>query len=258
MTLSLDKGITIFCSTRPSGSNWLLPSYILYPLGEQLCFNLSSNGIRLIPILIKVKSHSIDSIEDILDTSYSYWKIYACKEIVIVLDGLDEVPKNAFLDYVTRINEFSNKFPSISIFFSCRKLFYSHFKLNENFRNFDVYDLVPLQNDQIENHIEAILKNKKTNFKNYIQQHNLQHFLYDPFYLTQLIELYRDSANDKKLPKNKPDIFDYIIERSFYSATKRKLSDGSILNQKKARYNLSIKKMALALQILGLNLLLFI
>ena len=222
-------------------------------LFEQLAYDLSTGENRYIPILIKIKTHSIKPIESILDDSYAFWKKYPSKELVIILDGLDEVPKSKFDEYTTYINEFSNSYPSVSVIFSCRKLFYSHYRIYNIASKFTFYELSPLKDNQITFYVEKLLKDNKDAFYEYISCHNLTRFLHDPFYLNNLVKLFIKSPSANSLPKNKNEVLHYIIGESFTPLENRKLSDGSQLHQLKIRYRLCIKKMALAAQILGLN-----
>lgn len=216
----------------------------------QLAYDLQS---RYVPILVQVKKYSIDAIDVILNRSFPFWKEYPSKELVVVLDGLDEVPKNQFLVYTKYINEFCKAYSSINVIFSCRKLFYNHYSVYNEVDAFDFYELFPIQEDQINLYIQVQLSSKKIEFEKYVAAHSLESFLRDPFYLTLLVQNYKKSRTN--LPKNKKDILSYIITESFNPSRDRTLSDGSKLVHEEVKYKNLVKKFALANQILGLNIL---
>ncbi len=218
---------------------------------EQLAHKLSETGIYL-PILIRIKSHSVKPISSILDESYSYWNEYPTKELVIILDGLDEVAKDKFSEFEKLIGEFSTSFPAIKIVFSCRKFFFSHYKVHENIVGFEFYELLPITESQIEEYLKK-LRAKKRAFKRYIAEYHLTDLLYHPFYLVKLVDMYIKSTDSSTLPKNKKEILNYLIGESFTRSEKRPLSGGILFAEEKNNYIKCIKKMALGCQMLGVN-----
>jgi hypothetical protein len=218
---------------------------------EQLAYQLSESDVY-IPILVKIKSHNIEPIKTILDGSYSYWNQYPTKDLVVILDGLDEVPKDKFTEYQNLITQFSTSFPAVNIVFSCRKLFFSHFKVYENAVDFAFYDLSPITDDQIEEFLKK-LKGKKLAFRKYIEQNHLHDVLYHPFYLVKLVDMYMKSTDLSTLPKNKKEILNYLIGESFKPSEQRLLTGGILLAEEKNNYISCIKRMALVCQMLGVN-----
>ncbi|MBL7690789.1 MAG: hypothetical protein JNM41_04290 [Flavipsychrobacter sp.] len=218
---------------------------------EQLAGVLSEND-GYIPLFVRIKAHTLKPISDILDESYSYWKHYPTRELVIILDGLDEVARDKFEDYCKLIIEFTNSYPAINLIFSCRRLFCTHYRIYESATAFDFYEVCPITDEQIDDYINK-LGRRKNQFKGYIAQNKLNELIYHPFYLVRLVDVYMNSTNAQVLPKSKIEILDFLIGESFKPASKRRLVGGSTLEEEKSNYISCIKRIALACQMMGVN-----
>lgn len=218
---------------------------------EQLAGVLSDSD-DYIPLLVRIKAHTLKPLSETLDESYSYWKQYPTRELVIILDGLDEVARDKFVEYSKLIIEFTNSYPSINVVFSCRKLFCSHYRIYDKATSFDFYEICPITEQQTEAYINKLGRRKKQ-FKAYIEENKLHELIYHPFYLTRLVDVYSNSVNSLGLPKSKFEILNFLIAESFKPVRQRILVGGNTLEEERENYISCIKKIALASQMIGVN-----
>ncbi|GAA4461798.1 hypothetical protein GCM10023093_07180 [Nemorincola caseinilytica] len=208
---------------------------------EHLAYELQESSLY-VPVILKIKSLNVRSIESIIEESYSYIKQFPGGELVLIFDGLDEVTQNKFNDYKNMIIEYSNANPAVNIIFSCRKLFYSHYRLSELKKDFDFYELMPIADPDI-NTFTSTLGNKKKNFTNYIAKCNLGSLLYHPFYLVNLVRLFQKERGISSIPKTRKEIVYYLVEESFKPSDSRPLVHGNELLHEKVEYTACIKNL---------------
>lgn len=220
---------------------------------EQFAFELSNEKLGFAPVFIKIKQHNLRPLENILNEQHPSWIKYNRKDLVIIVDGLDEVPNDRFIDYIKAIKEFSTAYSSLNVIVSCRKLFFTHYRLSESEWKFEYYELCLLTQDQIEQYALRILGNKKTSFQKYITKYRLEGLLDHPFYLTSLLKQYKSIGRSQDLPKTKAEIINHIIDESLTPIRNRQLTSGNLLLHEKKTYNLSLKKIALVCQLIGEN-----
>lgn len=220
---------------------------------EQVAYELYTHDLKIKPVFVRLKEHSHRSLIDTLDIAHVWWRSVPIKELVIFVDGLDEVDTGRFQDAVKNINELSTQFPSLSIIFSCRKLFFHHNEVQEVIKGFSIYELFPLQGFQIDEYLTEHLHGLKDKFLNHIEKYELNHFLNNPFYLRSLVDIFIQDRS--RLPKSKAETVFYFIEESFNMQAFRELAGGLILKRKKEAYYTILKKAAFAMQLRGQNVL---
>lgn len=202
-------------------------------------------------LLIELKSHATRPIATLLNEQYSFWKQIPIKDLVLFIDGVDEVPTDQFDETVRNIADFISRFPAITVVFSCRKLFYKHYKLKNVLQNFSMYELAPLQYYNVVKYLESRLGNQYANFNRLLDGTGISSFLHHPFYLTNLVSWYLKPPH--KLPANKIQMLEKFIDSSLQVASIRRIKGGNYVHQKIVKYRGVIQKFALAMQLSGLN-----
>lgn len=166
--------------------------------------------------------------------------------IIVVLDGLDEIEEKHLPDFFKKLKVYSNINSKTKILISCRTNFYNTMK--SYLSDYDDYYITELN----EMEINQFLKNKNVNYSDFLSlsiKKDYRIMITNPFYLNILSDIYREI---KTLPE-KNDILEKCIE--------------TITNKDKKKYNLSIRKinyilhkqnivlrkMAFAMQCLGKN-----
>jgi hypothetical protein len=103
---------------------------------RQSAYDLKNAGVRIQPLFIEIKASNVQSLESILDNKFGAWKDIPLKDLVLFIDGLDEVPTDKFDDMLKYIAEFSNAYRSVSMVLSCRKLFFSFYEVGKTLTTF--------------------------------------------------------------------------------------------------------------------------
>ncbi|MDN5284206.1 MAG: hypothetical protein JWR38_480 [Mucilaginibacter sp.] len=220
-------------------------------LFEQTAFQLSNGESPYTVLLLTLKSETIQSIETLLQIHYDTWMSVAAKDLVVLIDGLDEVPSDRFLDMVNHIKDFSIVHPFIHIAFSCRKLFFSDYKVESELLKFDHYELMELSYGQSLRYMNDQLGINREAFFKRIRLFNLENLLATPFYLTKLVTWYK--VPGQAFPENKSEIAQKFVEESIDLSGSRKLVGGRQLRHSKVRYKKLLIALAFALQVKGVN-----
>jgi hypothetical protein len=220
-------------------------------LFEQTAYHLSNGESPYTVLLLTLKSETIQPIETLLKLHYDSWMSVAAKDLVVMIDGLDEVPGDKFLDMVNHIRDFCQAHPVVHVVFSCRKLFYSDYDIARTLSKFDFYELLELGYGQSLRYMEQHLKEEWEAFYKRIQLFNLENLLATPFYLTKLVGWYK--VPGQSFPKNKSEIAYRFIEESIDISGSRRLAGGRQLRQAKVRYKKLLTALAFSLQVKGVN-----
>jgi len=212
--------------------------------------SLGNGGCEL--IWIEFKSFTISPVAEILREQYGSWTSVPGINILLMIDGLDEVPTDRFLEAIDHINNFVVANSNINLIFSCRKLFFYQYNLLEKMTNIDFYQIESLSHWDLEGYlIENLGRNQITSFMTAVDKLGIKELVYHPFYLTNLVKWYRSGPNE--IPKNKIGIVERFLEESLNVSKSRKLSRGQELAEKRVRYRKVLQRFALYLQIMGVN-----
>ena len=223
-------------------------------LFKQLAYELFYHPLKLKPVFLRLKEYDHRSLIETLDNSHRWWRSVPIKELIIIIDGLDEVDAGRFLDAVKNINKFSQRFPSLTIIFSCRKLFFHHSELQDLLKEFSYYELYQLQEPEVAEYLTRLLPGQDEPFRKYVEAYDLGHFLYHPFYLRSLVRIFK--TDRRNLPKSRAATIEYFLKESFDTQSSRELKGGQILKRKQQHYIMLLKKAAFAMQLRGQNILL--
>ena len=138
------------------------------------------------------------------------WKTYPENQLLIILDGFDEIESKHKNDSIRSIQWFSDNYPSSHIIISCRTNFYKKEskQTSGTLKDFISYILLDLDYKQIEKYINDELDKNESKFKKIILKNKIYDLLKIPFYLINLVELFKKKGT---LPKTKADIFEYLI-----------------------------------------------
>jgi predicted NACHT family NTPase len=136
-------------------------------------------------------------------------------KLLILLDGLDEVPTELRSKLVTEIQDFVDRYPENRFIASCRSAAYRH-----NFQRFTDIAIADFDNDQIQNFIQSWFHSdskkgeelwKKLSDREYAATKELAH---RPLLLTFICIVYQ---NDNQLPSNRAALYgrtlDILLER---------------------------------------------
>ncbi|PRY52720.1 hypothetical protein B0I27_105188 [Arcticibacter pallidicorallinus] len=222
-------------------------------LMRQTAWELSQLDLAIVPLLLDLKFCSVIPIGQLLSDHFESWMSVPAKDLVILIDGLDEVPAAQFNTVVGHIRDFARNHPAVRVAFSCRKMFYNYQNLNAELPGFQFYELLELHMRQIFDYLEEQLGdfNKAAAFYSKMNGLGIANLLGTPFYLHQLVKWFNDPTQE--MPNNRIAIATRFVDESLSVSATRKLRSGLSFDKHKVKYRDALQKLAILLQIKGLN-----
>lgn len=175
---------------------------------ERIAWHFSQDNSPFNPFFIPLNKYVDQSISELLPQD---WKEIPESQLLIILDGVDEIESKNKNDAIRQIELFSEQYPKSIIIVSCRTNFYESATKESpgTLSGFSSYVLHDLDNTEINKYQETNLrKPQRVSFIKRIYDNQLQDLLGIPFYLIRLVELYKTN-ND--LPKNRAQIFEQLL-----------------------------------------------
>ena len=186
--------------------------YILYSSAQtgkttelqELCWELQQSELY-VPFSYEVRNNTKLKREYLPDYQY-----LGEKEVVVVIDALDEVNGQKYEDLLEEIGGFAYDHPEMKVVLSCR----SNYRRERQLEQFKDLYLEVLSGDDAQAHIYNELgRVKGRKLTEQIINNQLQDFAKNPFFLNVLIDAYKE--NSKQLPQTKAEIYQLFIERSY-------------------------------------------
>lgn len=175
---------------------------------KNLCWELQKSGLFM-PVSYEVKS-SYDLKQE--DMPQEKW--IDGKEVVVVIDALDEINGKEREDLLKTINSYAHDNPDLKMVLSCR----SNYRRQDQLNAFHQLYIEYMSIDDIKVHIKNVLGIKNTLWQMIVEQ-QLVDFAKQPFFLNVLIDAY---IENKKLPKDRAGIYRMFIEKSHRLEKKEK------------------------------------
>ena len=214
---------------------------------KQTAYDLMQQYASFVPILVELKTVTVQSIKSILNTYHPSWMQFPSRSLIIILDGLDEVPSEKIIDMTKHINAFNTEFPTINLIFSCRNLFYERYRLKIILNDIKFYQLSPVSYEQSQNFLFGKLGNLAEKFNHFVVRNDIRSLAYKPFFLNYLSDRFLKSL--RNLPNSKIKILNDCISESFYIIKTRQISNGRLFEHKLATYKKCLNKLSFALQL---------
>ncbi|WP_319508919.1 NACHT domain-containing protein [uncultured Methanolobus sp.] len=216
---------------------------------SQLAHYYSKSNSSLFPIFVSLNTYVAG--KNIYDYFPEFWKIIPENQLLVILDGFDEIQSKDKSDAIREIEHFIDKVPKGYVIVSCRTNFYKNKTGNTpgTINKFTSYMLVELEHEEIEHYVKKKLNSSSSDFFDSIRQHNLYTLIKTPFYLIYLVELFGKESN---LPNSKTQIIRALLDSRIvfdighYRTTKELENDHEkIIND--------LQKIALSMECLGRN-----
>ncbi|MCK4825661.1 NACHT domain-containing protein, partial [bacterium] len=174
---------------------------------ERVANHFSQDNSAFYPFLIHLNTYSDQSIADLLPEN---WNNIPEKQLLIILDGLDEIESKNKKTAIRKIEFFSESYPSSIIIVSCRTNFYQteSEQASGTLNGFESYRLLDLEFEQIKSYVNNKLFAKTSRFFNEINRKYLDPLLNIPFYLVNLVEIFE---NKNSLPERRAMIFQRLV-----------------------------------------------
>ncbi|MGD6890664.1 hypothetical protein [Bacillus mobilis] len=219
---------------------------------NHIAYVCSKKPYEYIPILINLNKFVPRSLNQVLSEYWSEWSDVPENELILILDGLDEIEGRYKKDAIKYIELFLEQHPDIRIIVSCRRNFYqsesNHF--SGTLQGFKTYLLNPLAQNDIDSYTASILGPVKLQeFKRVILQSNIKSLVNIPFYLVRIIEMYMENGS---LPNNKASLFEQLISQGIYKDIDH-FKNAIDLRKEKTKLVQALEVMAFSMEDLGKN-----
>lgn len=180
------------------------------------------------------------------------WKDVPEEQRLFIFDGLDEVESVHQNEVRKSIETIAETSESSRIVVSCRKNFYDIEidDISGTLKDFDEYILYDLSSEEYCLFIEKALgKEGKGKFLEGVYEHELNDYLKVPFYLVNLVEVFKDNLT---FPKSKLDILKSFVDLRLKLDIEHFRTTIDLRGQKDNIIT-NLKKLALAMEIIGKN-----
>lgn len=201
----------------------------------QLAYQLQKRGICR-PYLFHLSRYTSIIFRDFLHRVTEEFK-----NIVLLLDGYDEIKDSSKDDFINEINCFSDNYPDISIVISSR----INFENRNNFELFQPLYLKPLSYDDIHNYIKLNYPDIYEPFIGETCELRVFELLETPFFLKEMLKYF---SKHNELPKTKSVLYGLLIDESFNIDEKHKQNKGNIRSLKTKGYML-LQKVAFVMTV---------
>jgi len=216
---------------------------------NRIGWHFSKDDSPFTPFFVSLNRYVNENISELLEP---YWSKIPESQLLIILDGLDEIEIKNKNDAIRRIESFSEQYPSSKIIVSCRTNFYETEKKHESgtLSGFTSYVLLDLDETQVEEYIQTQIRRQTTIFKETIYKNQLQVFLRIPFYLVRLVELFK--AKPRQLPESKAEIFEQLLNARIKLDVEHFRTTIELDENRKTIIE-TLERLALGMEILGRN-----
>jgi hypothetical protein len=200
--------------------------------------------------LVRLNKYVDQPIAEMLCAS---WKQVPEGELLVELDGLDEVEAKNRGDAVRRIEAFAEEHLEAHLVVSCRTNFYSTKtdKYPGTLPNFESYTLLKLNADDeaVKDYITRTLGPRRIAFGRAVKARGLSELLRLPFYLVRMVELFDKTGS---LPPNRAGVFEWLLQQRAEHDILRAGSQSDLREERQALIR-TLEWLALAMETLGRN-----
>jgi len=215
---------------------------------KRIAANYSKPGSQIHVDLIPLNRFVNQSIPEIL---CAQWDQVSKKQLVVILDGFDEIESSNRHTAVRRIESFAEDHPEVRVLISCRTNFYNRESadFSGTLQHFASYTLLDLNDDVINEYLTDALVTRKSEFIDRVADNQLYDLLRSPFYLTRLVNLFHEAGS---LPTTRAQTFEQLIQHTLkFDAEKFRTTDR--LGDKRIEIIELLERLALAMEALGRN-----
>ncbi|MCW3125779.1 MAG: hypothetical protein JWO03_1437 [Bacteroidetes bacterium] len=214
---------------------------------KQLASELSETTLPFLPIVCDLKNYDGENLDSFIKFYLKDLDKYDPNNLVLILDGFDEISTDKLDSAAKKINLFSQtkEYKSITILVTSRTNFF-----NNQLDSFQTFYLRNINEFDVENFLVKVLGDKKEEFYKLISRKNLRPLLFNFFTLFELSNLYRVSGTGN-FPNNRKDIFEQIILRKIKSNEAHFRLSGQQLEEKAHLIISKLEQLAIAMTQLG-------
>lgn len=175
-----------------------------------LAYQISSMDYNYYPVYISLNTYTNENICDLIPTEYNRLNM---NEMFFIFDGFDEIEPQCLNIFARKLNVFAKENQDTLILVTSRNNFYKNTldeKISGTLSSFFEYGICKLSTADIKNYLLS-QKVDINNFYREIKSKNLNDLIIVPFYLIELVVLFKEYEN---LP-TKTTVMDILIESRF-------------------------------------------
>ncbi|MBS1526281.1 MAG: putative DNA binding domain-containing protein, partial [Bacteroidetes bacterium] len=213
---------------------------------KQLAFELSTSS-DLYVFLLNLGDHLEEPIESKIPEIAHIPK----GQMVVLLDGLDEVLAEHFEGVRRLISQFVSDYPNCKVIVSSRTNFYTTDPDDDGIstlKYFTAYDLDPVSSEEIDKYLEKTLKTDRNEFIEQTRRKGIQDLLVIPYYLLKLVDNYKLNHT---IAESKAELFEQDIRQLIRKEIARP-TNSKIEIREKHLYSL-LEKAAFIMEARGTN-----
>lgn len=215
-----------------------------------LAAELSQEESKFIPIFKRLNIYISD--QGIKNYLPEYWKKISEDQLILILDGLDEIQPDEFNKVVRQITSFSEKYSELRIIISCRTNFYELPSTNSQgtLSGYEAYFLTDFNIDDVREFYKTKFNEKDAeSFITEIFENDLNDLITKPFFVLVLADVYEDN---KTLSLSRADLFEQFLFQRMEFDEEHFRTTYNIRPKKREIVEL-LEKVALSMEILARN-----
>ncbi|WP_424963920.1 NACHT domain-containing protein [Ekhidna sp.] len=216
---------------------------------QKLYQEASGETSPFIPILRKLNTYSANQeIEKFLPDD---WKIVPQKNLLIILDGLDEIQPSEFNTVIRQLNSFIIKYSDVSLIVTCRTNFYEipNSSFGGTLSTFEEFYLEDINMADAKYYFESKTEYKSEEFIKSILEGNLVDLIKRPYFLMLLSSIHEKVKNQKL---NRAEIFEeFFNSRIEYDQNHYKTTIE--IRSRKREITEILQRVALSMEIMARN-----
>ncbi len=180
---------------------------------ENIANYYSDSNQKLFPLKIELRNYVNERIEDLIQQKCEDWRNIKPENVLVILDGLDEIEDSRINDFLRKLNQFSTgqAFSSVNMVLSSRTNFYDRDSISTSLIDFNILLLDGLNLKEVKAFSKEILKKDGNTFWSLISQRKFDDLVLHPFYFILLTEIYNEKGI-KGFPSSRIEIFEKLIE----------------------------------------------
>lgn len=210
---------------------------------------MQQTGVTLNPIYKRFNTYTEENIEDYLPEN---WQNADVANLVLFLDGLDEIQPKYFQTAIRKITGFAEENPLVRMVISCRNNFYElpYQNFAGTLEGFSVYTLNDISFPEIEKYVSEQFGIDGGDFIDRIRYYSFLDLVQKPFFLNILVRYYKDHGN---FDSGRAGIMEEALLK-YYDQDKQHFVS-TVTSLGKAQLFAYLEKIAFVLEIMGKNFL---
>lgn len=217
---------------------------------KRLAFSFPQN--ELIPVFISLRSYTDEKIKDLLPQG---WDKVPLKQLLLIIDGLDEVENKNLATAKRNLISFTQNFEDILILISCRTNFFDIplEGIRDSLDNFFTpyyLENINIYSTEVKKYIADKYKIDPNKFIASINNNKYSDLVENPFYLNHIAKIYSENQN---LDTNRGALFDQFITSDINFDTDKFNSSVDDMRLNKSKILSLLSRIALGFETMGRN-----